>query len=107
MAKDIAQASTEALYFCVTNQAKCIKDFVAANAGDSYTDSLAEWQVAITQGYGLNPATVAKENPLQLGYISPALVAKTVPELNTLFSIKKTFVPTTLYTNKYVESPAT
>jgi NitT/TauT family transport system substrate-binding protein len=107
VAKEIAQASTEALYFCVTNQSKCIMDFVAANAGDSYTDSLAEWQVAITQGYGLNPATVAKEKALQLGYISPALVTKTVPELQKLFSIKKTFAPTTLYTNQYVESPGT
>jgi NitT/TauT family transport system substrate-binding protein len=107
VAKAIAQASTEALYFCVTNQSQCIKDFVAANAGDSYTDSLAEWQVAITQGYGWNPATVAKENPLQLGYISPALVAKTVPELQKLFSINKTFDPTTLYTNQYMESPGT
>jgi NitT/TauT family transport system substrate-binding protein len=107
VAKEIAQASTAALYFCVTNQSKCIKDFVAANAGDSYPDSLAEWQVAITQGYGLNPATVAKEKALQLGYISPALVAKTVPELQTLFSIKKTFDPATLYTNQYMESPGT
>jgi NitT/TauT family transport system substrate-binding protein len=106
VAREIAQASTEALYFCVTNEEKCIKDFVAANAGDSYTDSLAEWKDAVTDGYGLNTATVAKMKALQLGWISPALVAKTVPELVTLFGIKKQFDPTTLYTNQYMEGPS-
>jgi hypothetical protein len=43
--------------------------------------------------------------PAQLGWYDAAVIAKTLPELKTLFSIKKDFDPTTLYTNQFVERP--
>jgi NitT/TauT family transport system substrate-binding protein len=105
VAKAIATATTRALYFCATNPEKCINDFVAANPGRDYDQTLAEWQVALKAQYGLDPQTVQSMKPLQLGWFDPDLVKNTVPKLKPLFTINKDFDPTTLYTNQYVEQP--
>ncbi len=105
VAKAIGQATTEALYYCASNPDQCIKDFVAANQGRDFDQSLAEWKVALNAQYGIDINTVKNVKPLTLGWFDPALVAKTLPELKTLFGIKKDFDPTTLYTNQYVEKP--
>lgn len=101
----IAASNTEALHFCVMNPEQCIKDFVAKNPGRDYDQTLAEWRVALKAQYGLDAATVKKMRPLQLGWFDPDLVAATLPDLKTLFKINKTFDPTTLYTNRFVEHP--
>jgi NitT/TauT family transport system substrate-binding protein len=105
VAKAIATASTRGLYFCATKPEQCIKDFVAANEGRDYDQSLAEWKVALKAQYGLDPDKVNTMKPLQLGWFDPDLVNATTPDLKTLFSIEKTFDPTTLYTNQYMEKP--
>jgi NitT/TauT family transport system substrate-binding protein len=106
VAKDIALASAAASQYCVTNPAQCMKDYVAANPGVNYDNALAEWKTNIAQGSTWNSATVAKETPAQFGYFSAGLIAKTVPELEQLFGIKKKFDPTTLYTNQFMEAPS-
>jgi NitT/TauT family transport system substrate-binding protein len=106
VAKDIALAESAATQFCVTNPEQCMKDYVAGNAGTDYTNALAEWQTNIADGSTWNAATVAKQTPAQFGYFDAALVAKTVPELETLFAMKTKFNPTTLYTNQFMEAPA-
>jgi NitT/TauT family transport system substrate-binding protein len=105
VAKAIARASTEALYFCVLHQVKCIQDFVAKNPGRDYAQSLAEWKVALKEQYGLDPSKVKKMKALQVGWFSPVVVKNNVPALKNLFGIKKVFPPTSLYTNKYVQRP--
>jgi NitT/TauT family transport system substrate-binding protein len=107
VAKDIALADAAANEFCITNPAQCMKDYVAANPGVNYTDALAEWKTNIAQGSTWNAATVAKETPAQFGYFDASLIAKTVPELESLFDIKTKFDPTTLYTNQFMEAPGT
>jgi NitT/TauT family transport system substrate-binding protein len=105
VARAIATASTKALYFCATNPEQCVKDFIAANPGRDYDQTLAEWQVALKAQYGLDPQTVKGMQPLQLGWFDPDLVKNTVPDLKTLFTINTTFDPTTLYTNQFVQQP--
>jgi NitT/TauT family transport system substrate-binding protein len=105
VAKGIGTATTRGLYFCATNPEKCIEHFVAANEGRDYEQSLAEWKVALKAQNGLESDQVRSMRPLQLGWFDPDLVKNTLPELRTLFSIDKTFEPTTLYTNQYVEQP--
>lgn len=105
VAKAIAQATTEALYYCASNPDQCIKDFVAANQGRDFDQSLAEWKVALKAQYGIDINTVKNAKPLSLGYFDPDLVTKTLPDLKTLFDIKKDFIATNLYTNQYVEKP--
>jgi NitT/TauT family transport system substrate-binding protein len=107
VAKDIALADAAANQFCVTNPEKCMKDYVAANPGVNYDNALAEWETNIAQGSTWNAATVAKQTPAQFGYFDAGLVAKTVPELETLFAMKLKFDPTTLYTNQFMEAPGT
>lgn len=101
----IAAALTEALHFCVLKPEQCIKDFVDKNPGRDYDQTLAEWKVALKAQYGLDAAAVQKMRPLQLGWFDPVLVAATLPELKVLFDVDKTFNPTTLYTNRFVEHP--
>jgi ABC-type nitrate/sulfonate/bicarbonate transport system substrate-binding protein len=105
VARAIATASTKALYFCATKPEQCVKDFIAANPGRDYDQTLAEWQVALKAQYGLDPQTVKGMQPLQLGWFDPDLVKNTVPDLKTLFTINTTFDPTTLYTNQFVQQP--
>jgi NitT/TauT family transport system substrate-binding protein len=105
VAKAIATASTQALYFCATKPEQCVKDFVAENPGRDYDQTLAEWQVALKAQYGLDPQTVQGMQPLQVGWFDPDLVKNTIPDLQTLFSINKSFDPATLYTNQYVQHP--
>jgi NitT/TauT family transport system substrate-binding protein len=105
VARAIATASTQALYFCATKPEQCVKDFVAENPGRDYDQTLAEWQVALKAQYGLDTQTVQRMQPMQLGWFDADLVKNTIPDLKTLFSIKKTFDPTTLYTNQYVQQP--
>jgi NitT/TauT family transport system substrate-binding protein len=101
----IAASLNDALYFCVTKPEPCIKDFVAKNPGRDYGQTLAEWKVALKAQYGLDAATVQKMKPQQLGWFDPQLVASTLPELEKMFKITRTFVPTTLYTNRFAERP--
>jgi len=105
VAKAIAQASTEALYFCATNPEKCVHDFVDQNQGRDYEQTLAEWKIALKAQNALDPESAKKLKPLQLGWFDPALVSKTLPELRTVFAIKREFDPTSLYTNQFVERP--
>lgn len=105
VAKEIAEATTESEYFCVVHEAKCIQDFVNANPGRDYTESLNEWKVAIKQQYGLTPAKVKKMNPLSLGWFSKVIVKNNVPALKNLFGIKTTFNPASLYTNQFLVRP--
>ena len=105
VAKAIATASTQGLYFCATKPEPCIKDFVAKNPGRDYDQTLAEWQVALKAQYGLESDAVQKMQPLQVGWFDADLVKTTMPDLKTLFSINKTFDPTTLYTNEYMQKP--
>lgn len=105
VARAIALASTESLHFCVVNPAKCVEDFVAQNQGRDIPQTLAEWNVAIRLQYGIDPEKAKTMKPAQLGWYDAAVIAKTLPELKTLFNIKKDFDPTTLYTNQFVERP--
>jgi ABC-type nitrate/sulfonate/bicarbonate transport system substrate-binding protein len=105
VAKAIATASTRALYFCATKPEQCVKDFIAANPGRDYDQTLAEWQVALQAQYGLDTQKVQSMKPMSLGWFDPQLVKDTMPQLNTLFTISKTFEPTALYTNQFVEQP--
>jgi NitT/TauT family transport system substrate-binding protein len=105
VAKAIATASTQGLYFCATNPEQCTKDFIAENPGRDYDQTLAEWNVAMKAQYGLDPQTVHTKQPLQLGWFDPDLIKTTLPGLKTLFSINKDFDPTTLYTNQFVQQP--
>jgi ABC-type nitrate/sulfonate/bicarbonate transport system substrate-binding protein len=105
VARAVATALTQALYFCAVKPEQCTKDFVAKNPGRDYDQTLAEWKIALKAQYGLDTATVQKMKPLQLGWFDPNLVASTLPELKTLFNINRTFDPTTLYTNRFVERP--
>ncbi|HEV8654168.1 MAG TPA: ABC transporter substrate-binding protein [Candidatus Limnocylindria bacterium] len=105
VARAIALASTESLHFCVVNPQKCVEEFVAQNQGRDIPQTLAEWKVAITAQYGFDTEKAKTMKPLQLGWYDAALIAKTLPELKTLFNIKKDFDPTTLYTNQFVERP--
>ena len=107
VAKDIALADAAANQFCVTKPQQCMKDYVAANPGVNYDNALAEWNTNIAQGSTWNSASAAKETPAEFGYFDPALVAKTVPELEQLFSMKTKFVPTSLYTNQFMAAPST
>jgi NitT/TauT family transport system substrate-binding protein len=105
VARAIALASTESLHFCAVNPEKCVEDFVAQNQGRDIPQTLAEWKVALKLQYGIETEAAKKMRPAQLGWYDAALIAKTLPELKTLFSIKKDFDPTTLYTNQFVERP--
>jgi len=105
VARAIALASTESLHFCVVNPAKCVDDFVAQNQGRDIPQTLAEWNVAVRLQYGFDPEKAKTMKPAQLGWYDAAVIAKTLPELKTLFNIKKDFDPTTLYTNQFVERP--
>ncbi len=105
VAKAIAQASTEALHFCATNPEKCVKDFVDLNQGRDYDQTLAEWKLALKAQNALDPESAKKLRPLQIGWFDPQLVSKTLPELKTVFNMKTTFEPTSLYTNQFVEKP--
>lgn len=105
VAKAIAEATTESLYFCATNPDKCVKDFVAANPGRDEKQTLAEWQVALKAQYGIDTSTVASMQPLALGWFDPKLVANTLPQLKDLFGVTGTYDPTTLYTNQFVTQP--
>ena len=105
VAKALAQASTEALYFCATNPEKCVKDFVDLNQGRDYDQTLAEWKLALKAQNALDPESAKQLRPMQIGWFDPQLVAKTLPELKTLFNMKTIFDPTTLYTNAFMEKP--
>jgi NitT/TauT family transport system substrate-binding protein len=105
VAKAIAQASTEALYFCVLHEVKCIQDFVAKNPGREFTESLAEWKVAVKEQYGLIPSKVKKMKALQVGWFSPVIVKNNVPALKNLFGIGTVFPATSLYTNQFMQRP--
>lgn len=105
VARAIALASTESLHFCVVNPAKCVDDFVAQNQGRDIPQTLAEWNVAVRLQYGFDPEKAKTMKPAQLGWYDATVIAKTLPELRTLFNIKKDFDPTTLYTNQFVERP--
>ncbi len=106
VASAIALANSEAAQYCVINPEQCIKDYVAANAGVNYDNALAEWKADISDGSEWDPAATAKMTPAQFGYFDADLVAKTVPELEELFSMKTKFDPTTLYTNQFMAPPA-
>jgi NitT/TauT family transport system substrate-binding protein len=105
VAKAIAEATTESLYFCATQPNKCITDFVNQNQGRDFNQSLAEWQVALKAQYGIDTKTVASKPPLTLGWFDPQLVANTLPQLKTLFGVTGTYDPTSLYTNQFVQQP--
>jgi NitT/TauT family transport system substrate-binding protein len=105
VARAIALASTESFHFCVVNPEKCIEHFVAQNQGRDIPQTLAEWKVAMSAQYGVSTETAKTKRPGQLGWYDADFIAKTLPELKTLFNIKKTFDPTTLYTNQFVERP--
>jgi NitT/TauT family transport system substrate-binding protein len=105
VARAIALASTESLHFCAVNPEKCVEDFVAQNQGRDIPQTLAEWKVALKAQYGIETEAAKKMRPAQLGWYDAALIARTLPELRTLFNIKKDFDPTTLYTNQFVERP--
>lgn len=105
LARAIALASIESFHFCVVNPEKCIDHFVAANQGRDVKQTLAEWKVAMSAQYGVDTATAKTKRPGQLGWYDAAFISKTIPELRTLFNIKKDFDPATLYTNQFVERP--
>jgi len=105
VARAIALASTESFHFCVVNPEKCIQHFVAQNQGRDIPQTLAEWKVAMSAQYGVTTEMAKTKRPGQLGWYDADFIAKTLPELKTLFNIKKTFDPTTLYTNQFVERP--
>lgn len=105
VARAIALASTESFHFCVVNPEKCIQHFVAQNQGRDIPQTLAEWKVAMSAQYGVSTEMAKAKRPGQLGWYDADFIAKTLPELKTLFNIKKDFVPTTLYTNQFVERP--
>ena len=105
VARAIALASTESLHFCAVNPEKCVEDFVAQNQGRDIPQTLAEWKVALKLQYGIDTEKAKTMKPAQLGWYDADVIAKTLPELKTLFNIKKDFDPTTLYTNQFVERP--
>ena len=105
VAKAIALANAEATQFCVVNPEQCMRDYVAANAGVNYDNALVEWKTNVSDGSTWDASVVAKQTPAQFGYFDADLIAKTVPELETLFSMKTKFDPTTLFTNQFMQAP--
>ena len=70
VARAITNATLYGYIWCIKNPGPCAQDFVNINPSFNYTQTLQEWDSALTFEIGWNATTQGNLTPLQWGYIN-------------------------------------
>jgi NitT/TauT family transport system substrate-binding protein len=105
VARAITNATLYGYYYCIKNPDPCAQDFVNINPSFNYTQTLAEWQSALTFEVGYNATTIGSLTALQYGYLNPSTASSIVSLAANLQGVTANISPTSLYTDQFVQPP--
>src|SRR5262249_37347254 len=94
------KATYEGVYWALKNPDQALDIYMKRNPDQDRSKAAGEWQT----GIDLFGAVAQKaQTPLQLGWMDPEKVKKTVDVIGELYKLESPVKPADLYTNKFTE----
>lgn len=94
------RATYEGIYWSLKNPEKAFELYMSRNADQDKEKAWGEWQTGIDM---FGPVAKQAQTPLQLAWMNPEKVKKTVDVIGELYKLETPVKPEDLYTNKYAE----